>query len=255
MAVTVAVGGRTVALDSSDGEWRELAGQRYRDFAVAGDGEARIEYQLRRRSNRLGPASLARARRLGVELGRSSARGWGFSASWRDGGRMMGVEGPCHTYPIDLLLPPLWYELEPAGVLVHGVLLEIGGRGVVGIGPSGRGKSTLARLAGERSLCDEIVAVVQRGQRLYASSLPFWAGRPGECALDEILLLEHGLESRRVPLDPRVAMVELARQVIWPPSPVRAAAALELVMALASEVAVSRFPFRPEPEALEVLAA
>jgi hypothetical protein len=147
------------------------------------------------------------------------------------------------------------------------------GIGILGVGVSGQGKSTLARLlhdAGAAVLTDERPIVRQvcphAGQpsavvspaafRVYGSPWPSSGGffRNAHAPLRHIYLLEHGSTDRIVPLPPREALRRLIPVIAIPwQDPVLLDACLQTLDALLSAVPCSVFAFRPESGAARCL--
>jgi len=83
--------------------------------------------------------------------------------------------------------------------LFHGCGVEVDGRGYLFTGPSGADKSTVARLAAERTvLNDEGILLRISGDRLWMGGTPLLGGVNRRCArwvpVQAILTLEHGPE-------------------------------------------------------------
>lgn len=258
--LTIGLGRRIAELHCADPACGELLRSRYQPFAVDGPPDLRIEYRVRGRSWWRGANAdrIADARRRGMRSVRGQ-RDWQLAAAGARGrlsrdGRSLDLVGVRHSYPMDLALPHAWYALEPDGLLLHAAMLVVDGCAIVCVGDSGRGKSTLAALAGELAHCDELVAVTPTGSGFLAASLPFWRGRSGSAPLAEVLVLEHGLHSQRRALAPVPALAELARQVVWPSGRGRAEGVLRDLGRLARATPIARFPFRPDRSAIGALA-
>ncbi|MFO7535675.1 MAG: hypothetical protein R6X19_08350 [Kiritimatiellia bacterium] len=111
------------------------------------------------------------------------------------------------------------------GLVLHGAAAELDGQGILCVGVSGRGKSTISRLlgaAGATVLTDErpvlrqwpapaAGAVPSTAFRLYGSPWPSSAGfvRDGWAPLRRIYFLEHGPTDRLTPLPPPAAVSRL----------------------------------------------
>lgn len=171
------------------------------------------------------------------------------------------LRNPFH-YPADQLLA--MYRLGGRGVMLHAAGLDTGAGAVACAGVSGAGKTTFTRLAegrGWRPLTDERVIV-----RLDGSGRPVLHGTPwlGEghwaenraLPLRAIAFLEQGPAHAAHALAPTEALPRLLRTVSIPWfDPQHVGAGLD-----ACEQAVSRAPavlltFRPEPGAVDALAA
>lgn len=86
--------------------------------------------------------------------------------------------------------------LRRGALLLHASAVGIAGRAAIFAGPSGAGKSTLAaNLCGE-PLCDEAVACIPRGERLFAAGTPYWNGRAASLPVEELLFVGQGTRSQ-----------------------------------------------------------
>lgn len=153
------------------------------------------------------------------------------------------------------------------GLLVHGAGLLVEGNGHLFFGASGRGKSTVARLARTiaRVLTDEnvIIRKNQRGFRLF--STPFWGlstptedihgiGR-ADAPLKALYALEHSANFELEPLSKgRATMALLTSEKVATERNTSAAAWLAMVSELVDQVPVYRLGFRPTPELWHFLA-
>ncbi|HEY2746328.1 MAG TPA: hypothetical protein VGL86_16960 [Polyangia bacterium] len=86
------------------------------------------------------------------------------------------AEIPDSVYVVDSLLRIAMslLLLERGGLLVHGASVELDGGALVCFGPSGAGKTTVARsVAADAVLCDELTAIYPDGARVLAAGTPF----------------------------------------------------------------------------------
>jgi hypothetical protein len=111
-------------------------------------------------------------------------------------------------------------------------------------GPSGRGKSTLARSLGG-ALADEIVILARRpGGGFDVVGTPFWQGRPARGPLGAVYLLEHGPLLVR-PAGGRAAITRLLAQTrLVMPAGLARARALALLARLFAEAPVRELQFQ-----------
>lgn len=180
------------------------------------------------------------------------------------GGCALRVE-PWPDRPVELAaLPPLveiGFQSRTGwlgrGALVHALGLDLGGRGLLLPGSSGRGKSTLAGLFGlDEMLSDERPALVRGPDgRLEVHGTP-WRGTarrigPGGAPLAAIVLLgpHEGPFGLRA-----VGRAEAFRRLAFhafPPwwDPAATARVLDLLLAATDDVPVFELRFRPGPEA------
>lgn len=252
----VDVGGLGVRVSSPHAQWLQIAQQRYESFRASCEADVEVCYRVRE-TRSLSPAELFAGRMAGLACERHgkhlSLSGSGFSADLDLASRTLRVEGPLAVYPVDLLLPVLWYELH-SGVILHSAALADRERGYLLCGPSGSGKSTMAGLFPDAALCDEFAAVSLAEDANRLSGLPFWKGRPGSADLQAIYLLEHGATNSRTAVRPTSAYRALQRETCWPLYDTsRLEQAFAELADLVARVPVWRLAFRPQREVWETL--
>ncbi len=141
------------------------------------------------------------------------------------------------------------------GLVAHAAVLVDGGRGFLCCGPSGAGKTTLARLAGSRG-SDELGAARRVGDAWVVSTLPFWKGHAATARLDGVFLLRHARANERRRLSPLQAMPALGQHLLWPlEAPEAAQRTTDLLGDLVESVPVWDLGFLPSPAVLELIAA
>jgi hypothetical protein len=106
-------------------------------------------------------------------------------------------------------------------VLVHSSGVIYRGRGYLFSGPSGTGKSTIARLSRQYHVInDEICLLEFRGERIILHGTPFNGyfreKKPGSAELDTIFLISHGDSHAISPIAKPDAVKKLAREIIPP---------------------------------------
>lgn len=159
------------------------------------------------------------------------------------------------------------------GLIVHGMAAELAGQGILCLGVSGAGKSTMARLlheAGARVLSDErpvlrrwpppAAARTAPGQpasfRVYGSPWPSSGGfvRNAWAPLRRLYLLEHGTEERLTPLAPRAAVTRLIQvaPMLWQ-EPSLMDPCLATIETLLASVPCAVLAFRPSAAAVRVI--
>ena len=156
--------------------------------------------------------------------------------------------------------------LAHGGLLTHGMAAELDGQGVLCLGISGRGKSTLSRLldaAGAVVLTDERPVLRQwppepRGEgtafRVYGTPWPSSAGfaRNAWAPLKRIYFLEHGDRNTFTPLKPSEV---IRRMIPVTMAPWQAPEYLEPVFktleALVAHVPCVALAFRPDASAVD----
>lgn len=146
-------------------------------------------------------------------------------------------------------------------LLLHGVGLVDNGRGMVFFGASGRGKSTVARLARGRAtvLSDENVIVRRQGDEVTLVSTPFWGlstpatevrqVHAAEVPLVGLFSLHHASCFTLERLAPAAAVMELlTSEKVATERPSSAAAWLAAAERLAAALPLYRLGFQPTTE-------
>lgn len=152
--------------------------------------------------------------------------------------------------------------LRHGGMIFHGAALRIGGEGVLCLGVSGRGKSTISRLsedAGETAFCDERPAVRRLGDGSFRLCGTPWrsSGRYAKnisAPLRRVFFLEHGPANEIVPLRPSQALLELRKVAViaWQ-HPALFDPALGTAGALVESVPCAILRFLPDQSAIDAL--
>lgn len=147
-----------------------------------------------------------------------------FHASYTPAERTATVHQTAGRYGIDSAIRII-HSLELAerrGFLLHAASVIRDGRAFLFAGPSGAGKTTISRLAGEDThlLTDEISCVRKCGNTWTAFGTPF-AGelaQPGEnlrARAEALYLLQHGPENQLEPLSATAATRSILRNVLF----------------------------------------
>ena len=161
---------------------------------------------------------------------------------------------------------------EQGGLVLHGAAAEVEGQGILCVGVSGTGKSTLARLleaAGATVLTDERPVLRQwpapaagrvpfAAFRVYGSPWPSSAGfaREAWAPLRRIYFIEHGETDRMTPLSPRDAVSRLIHVATIPwQDPILLDPCLATVDALLSALPCAVLSFRPTPAVVDLIRA
>ena len=203
--VTLAIGGLRLVITASDPELIRLARRRYDGFIVAGDGEWRLDVDVR--ADGYPPTEELDVRRLDdtFTVGRQDVRGRidlrarrAHASLWR-----------ADELPLDAFLRVLFSLalVEEGGLLVHAASLVRAGRAYLFPGRSGAGKTTLARLSTDVLLLSDEVSLVRDGR---CHGTPFWGelgrgGRPAPRPLPRFT-------SRSTPITTRHARSARARR-------------------------------------------
>jgi hypothetical protein len=168
-----------------------------------------------------------------------------------------------------LALVLLACRLRAAGGLVfHGMAADLDGHGLLCAGPSGRGKSTLARLlagAGHPVLSDERPVVrLGRATRTAGAGPARVHGSPwhssggfaatGHVPLRCLAFIEHGEEDRLTPLAPRQALARLLDVAIIPwQNPLLFDPCIATLENLLASVPTAVLAFRPGAPVVDLL--
>ena len=158
------------------------------------------------------------------------------------------------------------------GLVLHGTAAEVDGQGILCVGISGTGKSTLARLldaAGATALTDERPvlrqwpapasgAATSSAFRVYGSPWPSSAGfaRDAWAPLRRIYFIEHGETDRLTPLPPHAAVSRLIHVATIPwQDPALLDPCLATVDALLRGLPCAVLSFRPTPAVVDLIRA
>ncbi|MBU2008533.1 MAG: hypothetical protein KJ624_01580 [Chloroflexi bacterium] len=210
----IALGRTCIGIRCQDEVFLAEARRRYEPFLSPEEPELWIELDLRK-------GQTAEEIRQLLPHTRIHAEGDGFTTEpelmrgrveWPAGLLQVQTEraffSPQTGYKLmDVLLRGLYYGIykqkkgvNPDAYLVHGCGILSEGRGYLFTGPSGAGKTTVARMAGcRRVLNDEVVVVgLDKGQ-CYVAGTPLEGGIAERCnaaaSLHAILLLKQGAEA------------------------------------------------------------
>jgi len=134
--------------------------------------------------------------------------------------RVPRTDGSFYSFPLGYPLGELLIVnllSQGRGVLLHSCAVSDNGRGLVFVGTSGAGKSTMAELwknhGGVTILSDDRVIAREMGGRYWAYGTP-WHGdvklsSPERAPVEGIFVLRHGEENRAVPLGAPMALTSL----------------------------------------------
>lgn len=205
--LAIAIGDRVleIVLSGSPGELPEHAAERYRGFLVCSGGKGTpfhlaVRVDPHRRPPGWHPVHVANPPlSADGDLSRARVRGEGFEfhLDW-EAGTGEGVI-PDSLAHLDLLVRIALggLLLRDGSTLLHAAAVILDGFAVAFSGPSGTGKSTIARLcreAGLPVLADEMIVALARPLALRFRGSPFWDGVDREGPAGGIFLLEHGPE-------------------------------------------------------------
>jgi len=264
--LTLAIAGVSIAVDLPDPGWGPTLRERYAAFLA--DGSAAAWQVAVTHDPRLEVAAGAWMRHEGP---RTTFRMTEFEG-WIDlAARQAAVSIPSEARAASALERTLAYLLMQAlprqhdGLLLHATAAVIAGRGYLFAGPSGAGKTTIARLAAGHAdvLCDEniVVRLAAAGPELL--STPFWGmSSPPELIrrvaarvpLAAIYILAHAADFRLERLAPAQAVLALlTTEKVTTERPESAAAWLTVAERLIAAAPVYRLGFRPTTELWDFL--
>jgi hypothetical protein len=247
----IRAGGCATALESADAAWLDVAAERFGGFETNDEPRWGFRYEVADGS----PGAGTGDRLLLVDRPSGfSLLSPGFRADVDLESREVRVTGPRSIGALNLVLRYALPSLVADGLVLHGIGIVDGARGWVCAGPSGAGKSTLAGLAGDRAVCDELVAVrlVDGDWRLDA--LPFWKARPASLPLAGVCLLRHGPRQERTRLDKAAAFRAVGSNVLWPTyAPAEMEQRFSLLANFVDRVPAFDLAFAPTPDVLKEL--
>jgi len=161
---------------------------------------------------------------------------------------------------LELLM--ITYLAQGRGVILHGCGIEKDGEGILFIGESGAGKSTMANLwnadGGIEILSDDRVIVRKRGNDFWMYGTP-WHGEaqfvsPRAVKLEKMFFLQHAEQNEIQPLN-GIATVQQLLQCSFPPfwDVQGMEFALELFSKLSKSVPCYQLDFKPDPSVIDYI--
>lgn len=167
------------------------------------------------------------------------------------------------TVAFEGLVSPFSYAvMQQKGIVLHGVLLEYEGRGIILTAPSGTGKSTHAHLWRDQEnaliINGDRVLINRMGDQVIGYGMP-WCGSSGEyvnrhVTIAAVVVLEQSTVNKVCAMEPTeifIQLLEALRAPRWEPRLYEKG--VELVEEILSDIPVVKLMCRPDAEAVEVL--
>jgi len=197
------VGGLRLALNLPDGPLAAGFASSWKEFAA--EGEASMEVDASRAEFCVGEPLWVFPLPERLRDGTLRLRGPEYSAEAGPDRRRIVISGFAHRLAIENVFKLLLADwlLEQGGLLLHSAAVSLASRACLFVGPSGAGKTTLAKLcasAGWQVLADELVAVRPTGRTYQCSGTPWNVGAPGPARLKLIGELAFAGENRLEPV-------------------------------------------------------
>jgi hypothetical protein len=260
-AISIEIGGMTIALHTLDPSFRGLIQDRYAGFVGDSTNSHFIfDIDLCEPSQ---PCEAAADLLVRMEKGEWLLQRGDFRARWNPSaghGRIRQTRSP---YAIDCVLRIVHTLIlaRQGGFLVHAASAIRGGRAFLFSGVSGAGKTTISRLAPPDAtlLTDEISYVRREGNCYLACGTPF-AGelaRLGEnqsAPIGALFLLEKGLENKIEPVGAAEAVQRLLRNILFfADDPELVKLVFQSACEFASLVPIRRLVFVPDHRVWEII--
>jgi hypothetical protein len=221
-AVSIEIGGMSIAVRTHDSSFRQLIEHRYAGF-VGNSPSPHFEFDI----DLYEPSESAPADEeleVKIEAGEWLLKRGDFRARWNPDLKHGQIHQSRSPYAIDCVLRIVHSLIlaRQGGFLVHAASAIRGGKAFLFSGVSGAGKTTISRLAPPEAtlLTDEISYVRRDGNQYVACGTPF-AGelaRVGEnqsAPVSVLFLLEKGLQNRIEPVGAAEAVQRLLRNVLF----------------------------------------
>jgi hypothetical protein len=161
---------------------------------------------------------------------------------------------------MELLL--MHYLAQGKGIILHACGIVVEDKGILFVGESGVGKSTLARLWGQENgvdiLSDDRIIVRKKGREFRVYGTPWHGeaafGSPRQAKLERIFFLSHGQKNsikELAGLDPITHLLTCSFPPLWDSQGMEFA--LEFFSQVAAHVPLQELSFRPEKSVLALV--
>jgi hypothetical protein len=220
-AVTIEVGGISIALRIPDGGFRKQIENRYEGFVGAATPDFEFDVDLVEPSD---AAVISQELRVGIEDGEWWLERGDFCARWSAQSCRGRIRQTRNRYAVDAVLRILHTLLlaQQGGFLVHAASAIRSGKAFIFSGISGAGKTTMCRLAPpDATLLSDEISYVRRHHQVYiASGTPFSgelarAGENRSAPVAGFFLLEKGATNKIEAMSPGEAVPRLLRNILF----------------------------------------
>jgi hypothetical protein len=253
----------TLALAECDGETRARLTERYREFVVPTRSTISIRIRFEEGSEYLplqigGLLQIRTSEHNGrIEFESHYEKGW-VDRRQGEGELVMRPKGNPENF---LRVLYAWLCVESEGLLLHASGVVSRGRGFVFFGPSGAGKTTVARLSLDRTvLSDDLVIVKKQGAVFRLFGVPFRGDFPEaprnnvSADLQELFALVKDGDHFTTALAPSAAAARLSACVPFVMAqPQTARRVLGICSELATSISVRELHFRKDSKFWEVI--
>jgi hypothetical protein len=217
--VIIEIGGLAVGLTGLEGSTLETVASRYALFLVEREADFQIELNVGMHAAHR-PSGMPDVTRRGP---RQFTVGYGALDATLDLAAGRGqADVPDSIWVIDSLLRITMGLMlaERGGLLLHASGVRLGAGALVCFGPSGVGKSTVARsVAPDEVFCDEMIALIPEGDQVRVWGTPFHGDyavcAPLSAPLVALVRLVHGSRDEIEPLSPASAAQALLNSTLF----------------------------------------